>query len=170
MNIARRDPPLSGQTPVGVHASNGMAFLLVPRSRPHSPPPRPSAQRNRSLGPPMEAAVILIYATAAAASSAAIVSATYDRFHKAAATILALVAGLLPWLFFLMWHNHLPSSTILSAVSLFGSGPLFLVAFFLYGLGARTPRREIAAGASLIGMFAGGGFSVVLCDLLSRMP
>jgi hypothetical protein len=44
-----------------------------------------------------------------------------------------------PWLFFAMWHNWIPSSTLLSTISIFGSGPLFLVAFFLYGLGERTP-------------------------------
>jgi hypothetical protein len=48
-------------------------------------------------------------------------------------------------------------------------GPLFLVAFFLYGIGQGTPRRGVSAGASLVGMFAGGGFSIILFGLLSRM-
>ena len=118
----------------------------------------------------MDAAVIIIYATAAVASSSAVVSVAYDRFKKVTATSVALVAGLIPWLFFLMWQNYLPSSTALSVIGIFGSGPLFLVAFFLYGCGQRTSRHAIAAGACLVGMFAGAGFSIFLCDLLSRMP
>jgi hypothetical protein len=118
----------------------------------------------------MDAAVIIIYATAGAASTAAAVSAAFDRFNKVMATTIALIAGLIPWLFFLMWHKHIPSSTTLSVISLFGSGPLFLVAFFLYGFGRRTSHQSSAAGASLIGMFAGGGFSIALYSLLSRMP
>lgn len=118
----------------------------------------------------MDAAVIIIYATAVAASSAAVLSAVYDRFRKAAATSTAFVAGLIPWLFLLVWHGQIPSSTALSVISLFSSGPLFLVAFFLYGFGRRTSHQAKSARASLFGMFAGGAFSIVLCDLLSRMP
>ena len=116
----------------------------------------------------MEAATIAIFGTATAASSAAVVAAVTDRFRKVVATTFALVAGLAPWVFFPAWQNY-RTSTALLMFSMFGSGPLFLVAFFLFGVGQRTPRRGVAAGASLVGMFAGGGFSIVLFGLLSRM-
>ena len=117
----------------------------------------------------METTAIVIFGAGTVASCAAIVAAANDRFHKVAASSAALVAGILPWLFFLMWHRYLPSSNPLAVISIFGSGPMFLGAFFLYGVGQITPSRSIAAGAALIGMFAGGGFSIALSSLLSRM-
>ena len=117
----------------------------------------------------MELAAIAILGTGGIASAAAIVAAAINRFRKVAAGSFALAAGIVPWLFFAMWHNWIPSSTVLSTISIFGSGPLFLFAFFLYGLGERTPMRGVAAGASLVGMFAGIGFSAFLAGQLARM-
>ena len=117
----------------------------------------------------MEAAVIGMFGTGAIASSAAIVATAINRFRKVAAGGFALAGGIVPWLFFAAWSKWIPSSTALYTLSIFGSGPLFLVAFFLYGLGERTSKRGVAAAASLVGMFAGIGFSAFLSNLLSRM-
>lgn len=117
----------------------------------------------------MDYSTLAILGTGGIASSAAIVAVAVDKFRKIAAGCFALSGGIVPWLFFLMWSDRLPSSTALSLISLFGSGPFFLVAFFLYGLGQRTPMRGVAAGASLVGMFAGIGFSAFLFGALSRM-
>lgn len=145
----------------------------------------------------MDVAVIAVFGTAAIGSSAAIVAAAADRFRKVVASSVALIAGLAPWVFLLALQGYIPDSKALSVFvqryilnsdalsvflqryisnsnalalfGLFGSGPLFLVAFFLYCIGQRTPRRGVAAGASLIGMFAGGGFSIILSGLLSHM-
>ena len=117
----------------------------------------------------MELAPIAIFGTGAIATAAAIVAAVIDRLRKVAAGCFALAGGVVPWLFFALWYNWLPSSMLLSIISIFGSGPLFLIAFFLYGLGVPTPKRGVAAGATLVGLFAGIGFSAFLAGQLARM-
>lgn len=117
----------------------------------------------------MDLAAFAILGTGIVASTAGIVATVINRFRKVAAGFFALAGGIAPWLFFAIWHDWIPSSTGLSAISIFGSGPLFLVAFFLYGLGERTPMRGVAAGVSLVGIFAGIGFSAFLSGQLARM-
>ena len=117
----------------------------------------------------MELAALAILGTGGIASAAAIVAVAINRLRKVAAGIFALAGGIVPWLFLAMMKGWIPSSSLLSVVGIFGGGPLFLVAFFLYGLGERTPRRGFAAGASLVGMFAGIGFSVFVFGGLARM-
>lgn len=110
-----------------------------------------------------------VLATAAIASGAAIYAIASNRFRKGIACIIALAAGIAPWLFFAMWNEWLPGSTPLSVISIFGSGPLFLIAFFLYGIGEGTGKLSNAARACLVGMCAGFGYSLFLSGLLSKM-
>ena len=117
----------------------------------------------------MELAALAILVTGGIASAAAIVADAINRLRKVAAGIFALAGGVVPWLFLAMLHEWIPSSTLLSVIGIFGSGPLFLVAFFLYGMGEATPRRGVAAGASLVGMFAGIGYSAFVFGGLARM-
>ena len=117
----------------------------------------------------MELAAFAILGTGVVASTAGIAATVINRFLKVAAGCFALAGGAAPWLFFAAWHNWVPSSTLLSTVGIFGSGPMFLISFFLYGMGERTPRRGIAAGASLAGMFAGIGFNAFLSGQLAQM-
>ena len=103
-------------------------------------------------------------------SAAAIVAAVSDRFRKGVPTCLAVVAGILPWFCVAMVQGWIQTwgLDVFWAIAIFGSAPLFLVAFFLFGVGKRTPRRGVAAGASLVGMFAGIGFSMFLAALLGQ--
>jgi hypothetical protein len=117
----------------------------------------------------MDSATIMIYGSGGVASASAMVALAAGGFTKPAAAVFAVAGGVVPWLFIAMWSNQIPSSTLGSAVSLFGSGPLFLLAFFLYGIGAPARGRGIAAAASLVGMFAGFGFSLFLSGRLARM-
>ena len=117
----------------------------------------------------MELAALAILGTGVIASTAAIVASTINRFRKVAAGSFALAGGVVPWLFLAMLQEWIPNFTVLWPIGIFGSGPLFLVAFFLYGLGERTPMRGVAAGASLVGMFAGIGFSAFTFGGLARM-
>jgi hypothetical protein len=117
----------------------------------------------------MELAAVALYGTAAVASAAAIVAMAIDRFCKIVADLVALVAGAAPWMFFLAWHHYIPGSNAVWTLGTFGSCPLFLLAFFLYGVGKHAKRQAIAAGASLVGVFAGLGFNTTLIGILSRM-
>ena len=117
----------------------------------------------------MDFSTVMIFGAAGISTIAAIVAVSSDRFSKRSAGIVSLSAGAVPWLFFAMWHDYIASSTWLSIVSIFGCAPLFLVSFFLYGTGDPNRMRGIAAGACIVGMFSGLGFSIVLVDLLGRM-
>ena len=113
--------------------------------------------------------VIALFGTGVLASSAAIVAVAIDKFRKIVAGSFALAGGMVPPLSFALWHDWIPESNILWAISIFGSGPLLLIAFFLYEFSKCMPSRGVAASASLVGTMAGMGFSAFLYSLLSRM-
>jgi len=139
----------------------------------------------------MDLDALAFFGTEVVASAAGIVAAAINRLRKVAAGTFALAGGLVPWLVPATLHGWIPSSGLLSVIGpigsdpllhswipsadlllrlgQFGSGPLFLVAFFLYVLGERTPRRGFAAGASLVGMFAGIGVSAFVSRAIARM-
>lgn len=115
----------------------------------------------------------ILYATAAIVTGAGVTAVVVNRFCKVLAGSVTLMAGVCPWLmiggFFTNW-SWLRSQQWAGVFGLFGAPLLFVIAFFLYGLGKVTPRRGFAAGASLIGMFAALGNTLLWFHLLSKMP
>lgn len=111
---------------------------------------------------------VLLYAAAIAVSSAALTAIVTNRFHKTLAGIVALCAGVCPWLSIAAFHSLLRGDLWI-ALGVYGSPPLYCAAFFLYGIGGSTPGRGIAAGAALTGMFAALGNTMFMFHLFSKM-
>ena len=101
------------------------------------------------------------------ASGAALWAVLADRFEDRLAGLAALTAGALPWLMVGMLSNWLPQVKSLEAAGLFGSGPLFLLAFFRYRFGPRDPRWQWAEGATVVGMLAALGFFMAWARAMS---
>ncbi len=110
----------------------------------------------------------MIYVTAATATIAAVVAVSMDRCERFLASSLALVAGLLPWI--AIWGLNQGINTTLFFIGLFGSAPLFLIAFFLYGTKGPGARQVSAAIAAILGMFLGVMFSFTVIGCISQMP
>ena len=117
----------------------------------------------------MDISYLAVVGTGIVITGASVVAVSVDRFQRIAASIFALSAGIPPWLFYFLWKQHFLRGQAISVFAMFGSGPLFLIAFFLYGRGNRERALSPQASAALVGMFAGIGFSLFLIDLLSRM-
>jgi|GEM_PF-3498267 len=115
---------------------------------------------------------ILICATAAITTGAGMTAVVVNHFRKVPAGVVALMASVCPWLmiggFFTNWSWQ--RSQWAGVFGLFGAPLLFVIAFFLYGLGKVTPKRDFAAGMALIGMFVALGNTLSWFHLLSRMP
>lgn len=99
--------------------------------------------------------------------AAGITAGILNRFRKKTASLFALAAGFSPSLFFMAYQGVMDSQYLVFA-GMFGAAPLFLIAFFAYGFGSTTKQDKLAAAASMIGFFLGGGYSLILIALLSR--
>jgi hypothetical protein len=113
----------------------------------------------------------IIYIAATLVSAAGVVAVVIDRFRKGLAGMVVLAAAVCPWLMVcgLSTHWGWLRAPWTEALGLFGAPVLFVIAFFLFGLGKITPRRGLAAAASLAGMFIGLGNTLLWFHLLSRM-
>ena len=112
-----------------------------------------------------------IHASAAIVSIAGVTAVVVNRFRKSLAGALVVMAAICPWLmingFYMNW-SWLQGEWV-GILGLFGASPLFLIAFFLYGVGIAAPRRGFSAGASLIGMFVALGNTLLWFQLFSKM-
>ena len=115
---------------------------------------------------------IIVVTTAVMMTAAGIAAVVVNRFRKILAGVVALLAGVCPWLpigaFFRHWQWLQGQWT--TTAGMFGALPLFVIAFFLFGKGEVTPGRGFAAAASLAGMFTALGHMLFWFHLLSRMP
>lgn len=116
----------------------------------------------------MDGEALMVYASALAVSVAGLSAVVFNRFHRVLAGVVVLAASACPWLFILALNGRLRGD-LLALLGMYGSPPLFCIAFFLYGAGKKTARRGIAATAALIGMFLAIGYTLLLVHLLSHM-
>lgn len=111
---------------------------------------------------------VILFVAAIVVSSAALTAVVANRFRKVLAGTVVLLAGFCPWLIILGFSGWLREN-VWFALGMFGSPPLYFVSFFLYGTGASTRGRGIAAVAALVGMFAAVGNTLFLFHLFSKM-
>jgi hypothetical protein len=110
---------------------------------------------------------LIISLAALIASLASVVAVATDRFRNVVASIVVLAAGFIPWLVFAPFRSLVGRSGPLWLTSVFGSAPLFIVAVILYGGAASEGKRTRASIASIVGVYAGGAFTVMLFGFLS---
>lgn len=80
---------------------------------------------------------------------AALAGVVANRFKNVAAGVVALAAGVSPWLFVAIMCEWIPAWNILVNLGLFGGFFMFLVALLRYCLGAKSPGWRIAAGCMI---------------------
>ena len=94
----------------------------------------------------MDLTYLAVLGTGFVVTGASVVAILADRFQKAEASLFAFIAGVPPLLFYLMWNNHVHApGQAFTLFAMFGSGPLFLIAFFLYGLGNQAKKLSLPA-------------------------
>lgn len=118
----------------------------------------------------MDILVLSVYAAAGITSLSAIIVVAVGRLAKPAASLLAICAGLAPWVFFAQEPKWIPQSLAIFIFGLIGSAPLFMAALLIFGFRRRPDRWKTLAVACTVGMCAGIGYSFALYRLLCEMP
>ena len=119
----------------------------------------------------MQPGLLPIIGTGVVASLIAIATAVIDRFNKPTATMCALLAGSVVWIFFLSLHTKIPEFAELAAeVGFYASAPLFVVARLLFKSESRGEPSIVAARLSAVGAIVGGASTLLTLRLLAQIP
>ncbi len=116
----------------------------------------------------MQPEVIPIIGAGVIASIIAITAAGFDRFNKPSATVCVLLAGSVPWIYFLSWFTKIPS--LAEGIGLFASAPLFVIAALLFKSGWCSEPSRMATRLSALGVIAGGAGTLLTLRQLAKIP
>jgi hypothetical protein len=82
------------------------------------------------------------------------------------AGVIALVAGLVPWVFFLGWRAN---SELLMWLGMLASAPLFVGAAIVHWVCAKYPNRQSVAAWLVAGTMAAVLWTISIFGLLGQM-